>query len=302
MMKLAFSTNAYVSGKYNLCEAINEIADAGYEGVEILAENPLLWPFETTPKQIEEIRSVLKEGNIKPVNLNACVCATFWKTDFRKISAQKGMFSRDVFGPNFCDYEEERRGLRVRYMEKVIDLAAELGVKDISTLSGFTPLRGSRRMAIENTISALEEVLAYAKKKGGIRINLEYEPGLLVGSAEEAMEVIEKIKSPLLGLNFDIGHSFVTEGDVSKVIKEVHHKIHNVHVEDIGLDDKGRPVHYHLIPGIGAMPLEEILSTLEEVGFGGWYIVELYTYTKNPVYATRQAFKFMARMKELSAR
>lgn len=297
-MKLAFSTNAFVSGEYSLLQAISHIADAGFKGAEILAENPLLWPFDLTHKEIEKIRRVLEEKKIQAININACSCSTFWKADFSKISEQKGKFYRDVFGPCFCDYEKEKRELRIKYIKKVIDLASELGVKDISTLSGFMPLRGTRKLALQNTADALKEVLEYAEKKGGVRINLEYEPGLLIGDAETAMEIVSKIDSPLLGLNFDIGHTFVTEGDVSPVIKEVHHKIHNVHVEDIGLDDMGRPVHYHLIPGLGVMPLADIMRTLKEVDFKGWHIVELYTYYKEPVYSVNEAFKFMKELEK----
>lgn len=299
-MKLAFSTNAYINGKYTLIQAINKIADAGYKGVEILVENPLLWPFDVTPKQIEEINLTLEKRKIKPVNLNACVCATFWKTGFEKIGEQKGNFSRDVFGPCFCDYEKENRELRIKYMKKVIDLAIELNTKDISTLSGFSPLRGTRKMALQNMIDALKNVLEYAEKKE-VRINLEYEPGLLISSAEEAIEIIEKVNSPNIGQNFDIGHSFVAEGDVIETIKKIKNKIHNVHIEDIGLDDQGRPVHYHLIPGKGVMPLKNIISTLKKTGFKGWYIVELYTYYEKPVFATRESAKYMKRVaKELN--
>lgn len=294
-MKLAFSTNAYINGKFTLIDAINEIADAGFRGVEILAENPLLWPFDITSKQIKEINLTLEKRNIKAVNLNACVCATFWKAGFEKIGEQKGNFSRDVFGPCFCDYEKENRELRIKYMKKVIDLTVEFGARDISTLSGFSPLRGTRKTALENMTDALKKVVEYAEKKE-VRINLEYEPGLLIGSAEEAMEIIEKINSQNIGQNFDIGHSFVAEGDVIKTIKKIKDKIHNVHIEDIGIDEKGRPVHYHLIPGQGAMPLKDIISTLKNTGFNGWYIVELYTYYEQPVFATQESAKYMKKL------
>ena len=240
----------------------------------------------------------MEEKKIQPINLNACVCATYWDTDFSKISEQKGVFSRDAFGPCFCDYEKENRELRVKYMKSVIDLAVELEVGDMSTISGYVPLRGTCKLALQNSVDSLKEVVDYSEKKGGVRINLEYEPGLLIGDAEIAMETISRIGSPLVGLNFDIGHTFVTEGDVVPVIKEVHHKIRNVHVEDIGLDEKKRPVHYHLIPGLGVMPLADILRTLKELDFKGWHIVELYTYDKEPVFAANESFKVMKKLEK----
>ena len=41
-MKLAFSTNAYT--RFGLIDAIRDIAAAGFEGVEILADVPHAWP------------------------------------------------------------------------------------------------------------------------------------------------------------------------------------------------------------------------------------------------------------------
>ena len=295
-MKLAFSTNAYIKGDFTLLQAMDEIAKAGYHGVEILAENPLLWPFDLTSKEIKKIKTFLKERNLKPVNLNACVCASILKkSDFSKIGEQKGNFSRDVFGPCFCDFKGKNRKLRIKYMKKVIDLAVELGIKDISTLSGFASPIGTPSITWENTRSSLSEVVAYAEPKG-IRINIEYEPMLVISCAEEAIRMVNEIDSPNVGLNFDIGHAFCCKENIIKIIEENIDKIHNVHVEDIGLDDDNDPVHYHLIPGKGVMPLKEIYIALEHNGFKGWYIIELYTYSDKPVYVTNESMKYIRRL------
>ena len=97
--------------------------------------------------------------------------------------------------------------------------------------------------------------------------------------------------------NFDIGHFFVSDRDVVKVIrtfdKEIPGRINGVHIEDIGIDKKGRPVHYHLIPGEGKMPLKKIINTLVNTGYDGFFTVELYTYFKKPVYAVRKTMEWI---------
>lgn len=290
-MKLAFSTNAYTGGKYTLIEAINKIADAGYQGVEILADHPLLWPFSITEKEIKEIKGVLKERNIAISDINAFTCCGYWLEKYGSTKGPPGQ----KFGPCFCDYEEENRQMRIEYTKKVIDLAVELGARDITTCSGYQPLRGTREMAWENMVQALREAVAYAEKKG-IRVNIEYEPALVVGSAREALEIVEEINSPNFGLNFDIGHSFVCDEDVPATIRQLSKYINTLHIEDIGLDEKGRPVHHHLILGQGAMPLEEIFDTLEKVGYQGWYTVELYTMFRKPVKAMRESIRFLEQL------
>lgn len=291
-MKLAFSTNAFTNGKYNLVQAINKIADAGYQGVEILADHPLFWPFSATEKEINEIKNVLKKRNIAVSDINAFTCYRYWlEDDFKKKSKRISGPPGQKFGPCFCDYEEENRQKRLEYTKRVIDFAVKLGVRDISTCSGYQPLRGTREMAWKNMVQSLKEAVAYAKKNG-VRLNIEYEPALLVGSANEALKICKEINSPNFGLNFDIGHSFVCDENVPATIKKLKKYINTVHIEDIGLDSKGRPVHYHLIPGRGKMPLKKIFQTFREIGYDGWYTVELYTYFRNPVFAAKESMRY----------
>ena len=141
-MKLAFSTNAYTDGKYTITRAISEIADADYQGVEILADTPLVWPFDLSEKQLQEIKNVLQERNISVSNVNAFTCSNYW-LEKKWIKGQSPPGSN--FGPVFCDYEEEFRQKRIIYTKKVIDFTAAIGGKDISTCSGVLPKRGNIR-------------------------------------------------------------------------------------------------------------------------------------------------------------
>ncbi len=293
-MKLAFSTNAYTNGKYTIIDAINKIADAGYRGVEILADTPLVWPFDISKEQLQEIKNVLRKRNINVSNVNAFTCSNYWlEKKWTKGQSPPG----SNFGPVFCDYEEEFRRQRIDYTKKVIDFTVAIDGRDISTCSGVLPKRGNRALSWKNMLDGLKEVVFYAEKKN-VRINIEYEPGLLVGSGEEAWQVVQEINSPNFGLNFDIGHSFCCDENVVALIQKFTEKIHTVHIEDIGVDDKGRPVHYHLVPGQGTMPLKKIFQTLKNIEYQGWYIVELYTYFKKPVYATIESMKYLKNLKK----
>lgn len=289
-MNFAFSTNAYTNGKWTIIEAINKIAEAGFSGVEILMDLPLLWPPKVSAKEINKIKKTLQKRNLQISSLNAFTCCGYWveQGKQKKPPGQK-------IGPAFSDYEDELRKLRIDYTKKVIDLAVELNAKNISTCSGFYPLRGTRLLGWKNMVSALSEVVNYAEKNK-VNINIEYEPGFLVGSEQEAQQILKEISSDNFGLNFDIGHSFVCGENVIKVIKKFKNKINTLHIEDIGLDEKNRPVHYHLIPGKGKMPLPEIFKTLKEINYNGWCTVELYTHFKKPVRATKESMKYLKKI------
>jgi len=295
-MKKAFETNAFTNGNYSILDTINIIADHGFNGVGPLMDYPHIWPFKLKPKDIREIVTTLQKRNMKISGLNAFTCSYYW---FDKIQSNE---PGQNFGPCFCDYEKESRQLRIDYTKKVIDVAVELGAKDISTCSGIQPVRGSRPMAWQNMVNGLKEVVEYAEKKK-TRINIEAEPGLIIGCVEEVIAVVKEINSPYFGAQIDWGHHFVSEENfliaMAQLWQEIPDRIHTTHIEDIGLDEKGRPVHYHLIPGQGAMPLKDIFQMFRDNNYKGWYTIELYTYSKNPEEAVRESIKYLTKMEKM---
>jgi sugar phosphate isomerase/epimerase len=125
----------------------------------------------------------------------------------------------------------------------------------------------------------------------GVRVGVEYEPGLLVERAEELARVIERVGSPLLGANLDIGHSWLDGESPESAVNTLAGRIWNVHLEDIA----GRK-HFHLIPGEGDLPFQRYLKALTASGYDGFYTVELYTYTQTPEDAGRRALDYMRRL------
>lgn len=77
-MNFAFSTNAYTNGKWTIISAINKIAAAGFKGVEILMDLPLVWPFSISKKEIKEIKKTLQKRNLQISSLNAFTCCGYW--------------------------------------------------------------------------------------------------------------------------------------------------------------------------------------------------------------------------------
>ena len=71
-----------------------------------------------------------------------------------------------------------------------------------------------------------------AAAKYGVKLGIEYEPGLLVERAVELAEVIERVGSPELGANLDIGHSYLDGESPEAAVALLAGRIWNVHVED----------------------------------------------------------------------
>jgi fructoselysine 3-epimerase len=281
-MKLSFSTNAFV--EFPLPEAIEMIADIGYQGVEILADVPHLYPFSTTSSDLAKIVTALETTNLTVSNINANTAVGYYES----IGGRK--FWEPLFEPSLANPDDDARGWRIEYTKKCIDMARTLSCANVSITSGrMVPgVRPDRSM--EYLKQSLDDVLDYAAASG-VRIGMEYEPGLLVERFEELDSLIREVGSQNFGANLDLGHSHVLRENPWEVIRGLSSKIFHVHLEDIR---SGK--HYHLIPGEGDINFEILLRALDSVSYDGFVTVELYTYPKTPGQAAKKAFEYLDKL------
>jgi len=68
-MVLGYSTNAFV--KHSLLDSFEMIADSGFKGVEIMCDQPHLYPPEYDTQKLDEVNAALERNNLKPTNLNS---------------------------------------------------------------------------------------------------------------------------------------------------------------------------------------------------------------------------------------
>ncbi|MBI4719915.1 MAG: sugar phosphate isomerase/epimerase [Chitinivibrionia bacterium] len=279
-MKLAFSTNAFT--RFDLAAAVNRIADAGYEGVEILADSPHAFLDEGW-RDTAGLETVLRRRGLSVSNINANTARGFYLPG-------RG---EDPFEPSLSNPDGTLRRWRVVYTRRCVDLAAALGCRSVSVTSGSfppgmaVPEERERRMAL--LAESLEELLGYAQGRG-VSLGVEYEPGLLIGAAEAVLTLFERVDSPALGVNLDVGHAVVAGEDLPSVISRLGPRILNLHIEDI----RGR-IHEHLIPGLGEIDFDDLLASLKKIDYQSYLTVELYPYVEAPDEAARSAFAFLSR-------
>jgi sugar phosphate isomerase/epimerase len=102
---------------------------------------------------------------------------------------------------------------------------------------------------------------------------------------EQYVDFVTRIKSPAIGLNFDIGHAYCVGQDPQHWIKRMAGHTRHYHFEDIA----ATRVHEHLIPGHGAIDFAATMSAISRTDYQGWITVELYPYINQPDDAARQA-------------
>lgn len=274
-MKLAYSSNAYT--RTTLENALRSIAAIGYEGAEILCDHPHWFPGRTEEPEVERIRELLEELGLRVSNLNA--------------NTANGYFDplppENVFEPSLSSANPDYRRWRIGFSIEATRLAAAVGAPCISVTSGNPGSGGTPSAGLEFFVDSLQRICEAAEKHG-VRVGVEYEPGLLVERADELLEVFERVGSTLLGVNLDLGHSYLGGEDPQGTVELFEGRIWNVHVEDIS----GRK-HFHRVPGEGEMPLARYFDALERQGYRGFLTVELYTYPDAAEQAGSSAYRYL---------
>jgi sugar phosphate isomerase/epimerase len=100
---------------------------------------------------------------------------------------------------------------------------------------------------------------------------------------------IEEVRSPALGVNFDIGHFYCLGEDPSAAFEQMFPWVGHVHLDDIG---RSR-IHNHLIPGRGAIDFLEVFKAMARLGYDRDICLELYTYLDTPVEAGEEALNYI---------
>lgn len=274
-MKLAFSSNAYMH--FSIEDAIARIAELGYSGIELLADVPHAWPAGLLPERQRAIREALRRHGLAISNINAFMMNAV------------GDPRQPYWHPGWTDPDPHYRAIRREHTKRALHLAHELGAPNITTEPGghLTPEQtwdGAARIFYDEIMPCVE-----LAEKLEVKLLIEPEPELLIETFGQYLQFTQRIGSPWVKLNFDIGHAYcVGEDPEVWVEKMAPHTVH-YHIEDIA----ETRVHKHLIPGEGAIDFSATLAAIAASHYGDWITVELYPYIDDPDAAARRAREYL---------
>jgi sugar phosphate isomerase/epimerase len=270
-MRLAFSTNAYL--RFPFEEAAERIAALGYEGLEILADVPHAWPAGLLEGPKRAILAAMERHQLAFSNMNAFMMNAV--ADPRQ----------PYWHPSFIEPDPNYRRIRIDHTRRALSLCAELGAPHVTTEPGGPIAPGqTRQQAVDLFVEVLKPLAEHADKEG-VLLLIEPEPGLLVETTDQYLEVAERVDAPSIGLNFDVGHAFCVREDLPKAIAKMAPHTHHYHLEDIA----ATRVHHHLVPGMGVIDFAEVVSAIRRTGYDGWLTVELYPFGDDPDAAAKGA-------------
>lgn len=279
-LRLAYSSNAYM--RFDIDTALARIAALGYRGVELMADTPHLWPADTSAAKIDAVRKTLDRHGLTISNINAFM--------MNKIGDPRQRY----WHPSWIEPDVEYRRIRTEHTRAALTMARQLGAPCITTEPGGPLSPGqSFAAAMDLFIKELEAIVEHAERER-VRMLIEPEPGLLIERFEQYLELRERIDSPWLDLNFDIGHAYCVGQEPAEWIPKMAAHTRHYHVEDIAASR----VHHHLVPGTGAIDFRATLAALRDSNYDGWVTVELYPFIDDPDAAGRAAHAHLTAIAE----
>jgi hydroxypyruvate isomerase len=150
-------------------------------------------------------------------------------------------------------------------VDRALDYAAALGCKLVHCMAGIVPAEVS-----PITAAALYAAnLAWAgerAKAAGVRLVIEPinhtdMPGYFLNTAAQGAAIVEAIGADRLGLQFDVYHCQITEGDVTRRMERHLPLIAHMQIADV----PGRAE-----PGSGEIGWDYVFRRMDALGYRGW--------------------------------
>ncbi|MBN2411690.1 sugar phosphate isomerase/epimerase [candidate division KSB1 bacterium] len=229
-----------VAFKGRLAENIAKISDLGYDGVELAVRDPQLLDRE-------ELQRLLSQHNLQVPAIGT-----------GQAYGEEGLY--------FTHPNENIRRRAVERIQSQMYLAAELNaVVIIGLVRGKKSPGISDEQVEEWLIQALTEC---ARVNPDVKLSIElinrYETDIL-NTVTEGMNFVQKIQVANIGLHLDTFHMNIEEPSMVDSIVLAKEKLFHFHVADSN----------RWYPGAGHIDFEQIIKTLEKIGYNGYVSAEI---------------------------
>lgn len=274
-MRLGYNTNGLAH--HRLLDAIDLLAERGYQSVAITLDAGALDPYDDPSHLAQQVRDV--RDRLDRHGLGRVI----------ETGARYLLNPRKKHDPTLMDADPARRAIRQDFLKRATDLARQLDAEAVSFWSGRAPEGTGEEEGLTRLAEALGPVIAHAEG-AGMPLAFEPEPGFFIDTLSRFAALDERIRHPLLDLTIDIGHVHCNErGAIGDHVRQWGPRIRNIHVEDMRVG-----VHDHLMFGEGTIDFPPVIAALREVDYRGGLHVELSRHSHAAVEAVQQSFGFLA--------
>jgi sugar phosphate isomerase/epimerase len=276
-MLLAYNTNGLAH--HSLLDAIDLLADIGYQGISITLDHTALNPFdEKLENQLDRVAAALTKHRLR------CVIET---------GARYLLDPRTKHEPTLVTADPAALARRIDFLCRSIDIAAHLNADCVSLWSGIVRDGAGQAESYARLAEGLAPVLNHANEKE-VDLAFEPEPGMLVDTLaayDRFLGVVsdKKVDTTRLRLAIDIGHLHCQgETPISAKIQQYSARLANVHIEDMRSE-----IHQHLMFGEGEIDFPPVIAALRQIRYDGLLSVELSRHSHDGPAAARRSFEFL---------
>lgn len=258
MVKIGLNSWLYCSfpvwvPSYTLEDAIDHVADAGFDSIEIGAASPHAWPPYMDENRIQEIRGRLEQNNLTV----SSICPALGGGP----------------GANPASPLEEEREAALNHYLGCLDVAEALDSEIVIWVGGWH-LEGQRyEDAWKNSREVLEEVVTEAEKRNKT-IAIEANPAdvNLIETPHDQRQLLEEVDSANAGAMIDTAHAVYRGESPAAYVDEIGDELIHLHLADTD----------RLPPGEGELSFRPLFEKLDDIGYDGHYTAEIFGDHLNP--------------------
>lgn len=166
--------------------------------------------------------------------------------------------------------ERTTRERALELLARAVELALDVGARAVQIPGYYVFFEQHDSESRARFLESLNSGLVHAAQ-ANVMLGLETMDGEGVTSVERAMEIVSEVNSPWLQIYPDVGNLSANGLNVSRELKLGAGRIMGVHLKDT------RPGEYRRVPfGAGIVPFTDVFRVLNEIGYQGGYLVEMW--------------------------
>ncbi len=253
-LRYAWNTNGCAN--HRLYDAIELVADAGYDGLALTLDWHHLDPFASDwQQQTEKLGDTLNRKNLGSV----------LETGARFLLNPKIKHEPTLINP-----ESAGRQHRIAFLKRAIDIAAILDSEAVSFWAGVRQPSVGNEQADAWLVEGISELLHYAGERN-VTMAVEPEPGMQIETIADLQRIarsIDKAVQDRLTLALDVGHVWVTgEMDPAEAVAQYGSPSGGIRCGTAAIEGMNRGVHEHLPITQGDMDIPSIIGQFQRIEF-----------------------------------
>ena len=243
-------------GKLSLEEKFRVGAGAGFHGMEMTYPEDGEFSLNSPDSKLQEVKGLAERYGMALHSMGAGLPWQYPLTAADRQTREKGL----------------------RYMERTIDIAANLGIDSLLAITARVEPGVSYQEAWDVSMTALKKLARRAADKG-VYLLIENVWNKFLMSPLEMARYIDETESDYVGAYFDVGN-VMTFGYPEHWIEVLGPRIKKVHIKDFIAARQNRDGFCGLLQG--DVSWSAVMPALKRIGYDDWATIEVNAYAGYP--------------------